>query len=500
MKGTWTKLEFSDDEEEVPTKITKKDLTNKKPKAVKQAKKPKKGKSIKEAKKVESIHDSDSESESSSSDDSEMSITSVKNESYSSLLKEFDTLSAITEWIPDKTSENWIKCKTDDGLEYCCYDNPPAIQIHITQKLINDMKRMNELKEKLDKVNGYTGDKKIIKVYKIYDDERDEISYTSYTMIETLRTTLMSFLNNPAKQKLSEFKDITKVTYEMLGCYKSCNDEILDKKTILKIKQMKIDTQLKKTPMLKYQDALNKNVKDLIFELKPYYVYRIFDKTDAKKQFVFGTFTKQTIKKTIRDNYVLSCLNEKNTQLDLIDTKNVKTLSEGGICADKKIMEFDSLNNGLNMYYNVFNPNLDIKKVNDYIFQNTQKDVMNSTYIDTLDYKKIKGYVCKLTVDNKVYIFANDNNTTVTDELNILYDQMISNTLCDDKQRIGNEMKLVKFDTIGIQIIDVINDDVSIKKKLQYYIAMFKKSCNVVNGSDHEEVKKKVKRAFYAKK
>ena len=139
-------------------------------------------------------------------------------------------ISISNEWNPDEKDINWTKEKTNKKFEYFKYKSDiPDIVYSITTETIDKAKKIQEqpIQEKdKDKDTQYY----FYKFYKLYDFVDNTNCEIIYSRISIEKIILNDILNhNKPESRLSRFKDLTKVKYKLLCCYKVNKDVSLVK-------------------------------------------------------------------------------------------------------------------------------------------------------------------------------------------------------------------------------------------------------------------------------
>ena len=250
------------------------------------------------------------------------------------------------------------------------------------------------------------------------------------------------------------------------------------------------------------QNILSADV-TLKLDYDTYYVYRIFKENNNSQQYIFGSYDKFK-KKDIGNfckKYKLTFFEgDKNIEI-LNEIDNCYFESQGLLEVDKKINELNSIDDGLNKYFNVVNKNYIKYTNNDFVnmkkemYMIIQKDIMKIRFKDNLEYDKNKGYLFLLTTKDSDFIQTKKKllfygfGESIKDRLECLYEMLYD-------LNVLSFLGTIKYDDIKIQIIE---DEISQHKlehvymKTMHKMGLLEKNKGDENKiTDQEKTKKSV--------
>jgi hypothetical protein len=464
-------------------------------------------------------------------DDTEPEKSKQKEDNLESWEDElYELLLSYKNTEPVLEYDNWRK--TTHGKEvYYKYENLPDISVAISEKLRKDSEKYTKLRNKIleyEKVSGSKTTKKLIsnnekmyRVIKYSNGIKTLTSYTGQTLIEFIFCGLMSIINKK-ECVFSVFDDLDTVTFTIIGYYKGD----ISKTEMTRIKNSFVDGKSsgkdtnrvsKNDKIIKlgttnnnqiicgyysdiFQKYITEDIRSVIGE-KKYYIYRIYKKTDDKRQYIIGSFDVLTEKNIdgIVDKYNI-WFGEGILKIEELSCFDCTLECEGLLKVDECILKFDSINQGLNEYFNVLSLcaiNEGVSEVQRDAFVCVQKHIMNCTMEDTTDYSKIKGYIaCIEDKNNKKFIFYGDNKTPLKTKLNYFY------SLCfiqsTKYEKLINLLKGTQFSDMSVEIIETFSDEVNLKEQQYCYIKRFNaiedghNSVNFNKTVDMNEIKRMI--------
>lgn len=400
------------------------------------------------------------------------------------------------EFEPEKEDKYWTEL---ENKEIQKYNKPiPEVEYNITPKIIDKVKTLKDTMT-YNNENEYN----ICKYYKMYDTKDDNNSHIlcSRVPIEIIISNDLINLNNNKNSKLKNVSDIMNIRYKLLEIYKVKKglffkkefDEIknrfeIDNNIIVTVKSSKQtkqkNTQLDTSIIDQYKNYLNKYI-DNTQEKQKYYIYKLIDQKNIKQIYIHGSYDK--LKKRDIDELINNyCINFESTKIKSEIIKEIEICSEleGLICVDEEIKNNNTIENGLNRYYNVIN---DEKFNQEELFMMIQQDKIK--YIKTS--KTDTGYIASINIKGKKYIYSGYNNSSY-DKLNYLYNMKRHNE--QQYHKIIELLQTTNLEDIKIEIlernIDVDNLDNKMIKHLNYYNKSILLNYNDEYYAKPEDIKK----------
>jgi hypothetical protein len=341
------------------------------------------------------------------------------------------------EWTPDINDDSaWeIVCDEKGGCtNYYKYTGViPETEFTITKDFLEEIDKMIEKKMSDNNENNAIYNENdgvnVIKIFKYYDDKNECISYTSIQMIASVKNRLISN-KNVKKSELNIFSSMENVKCKLIDCYKCLGKPNSSIVTQFKNKHKKNENK-NKDIVCKNSNNTESNVNNIVFwsdymqslmsddikndiTKKNYTIYRIFNRVDDSKQYIFGSFTQYHRKDITAITYKYNlCFGGGVIDIEKLDEMNCCLECEGGIKTDYYISKHNSISNGLNRHFNIFLQNCtDSTIVKDTIFLIVQGCVMDELYFDDHDYKKIGNYIA-LIMNEKgdIYVFGSDGKS-----------------------------------------------------------------------------------------
>jgi hypothetical protein len=392
--------------------------------------------------------------------------------------KEMEKILLDDEWIPKMNDKNWKEVKINNNMYYS-YDKLPKIELFVTEKMINLMKRYVELRELYDVKKKYEKkedyEDNIYKIIKFYDDKTSFISYTRGTVENALKSNIIAYLlKSGSNKKFEMFSNIDDIKVKLVGCYKGN----LSNKELENIKNIYLDEKKdisNNDIYVLYSYEIQKLITpDLVKNIKnnKYHIYRIYKKTNELQQYIFGSFEVYKNKDIdfIIDKY--SLFFDKGTILiESLEQIECRLEVEGLIKVDEYIFKKNSIEKGLNRCYNIINSkykNNDLKNIKSSVFLIVQNNIMNILFEDNNKYNKIKGYIGCIEDDlGKKYLFSG-KNLSLKSKLDYFYS--LENICETSHKKLIDMLKIVKFDKLKIYIIEKYIEDEELDKKLNFYI------------------------------
>ncbi len=412
---------------------------------------------------------------------------------------------------PDEDEKYWDKTDNNEIFKY----NKPIedIEFSITQKMIDDTKT---LKDSLNYDN--KTEYNICKYYKLYDveDKMDACIMCSRVPIEITIMNELINLNNRGTGKFTQCS-LLNIRYKLLEVYK-VKKGLFFKTDFDKIKLrleeenniVRIDNKRKnKAGPNKKKDSSGQaesNISStLMIDKYKYYINKLVDKTkdkhnyyiyklvDEKYIYVCGGYNK--LKKRDIDEFIENnCINfEGKVKAEIIKQIEIHSELEGKIIVDDEIKNSDSIKNGLNRYYNIFN---EIKFNSDEIFMMIQREKINNIKTIKID----GGFIASININEKRYIFS-DLNNSIYNMLDYFYLMRKHNMKEYDK--IIELLKITKFEDIKIELLEKNIQECDLGKKIIEHINYYDKDILLNYNEEYyatpEDIKN-VKNIVFAKK
>lgn len=374
----------------------------------------------------------------------------------------------IKKWKPVNNPDFWIK-----NGKYEKYKDVPNFELEITNSIIEDAKKY--IKPVNDNEEKYTI------VIKIFNDNMVNITNTTNDFYNGIVCGLYYKLFDTVKTKnisaWDVFENYIGVKCKILDIYKGT----ITGMAISKIKNelLKKEELYDKNNQKKENIKKNYNEKVNIFDkyininlpLKIYYIYKIYD---LQQQYICGSFKKYN-NETIIHFVDALCIDINKIMYDILEEIQIRTETEGLYCVDKYISKYDSINNGLNLFFNI--------QESEY-FRSIQRDIMNIKYNDLYDY--YKGLIASIEYDNKYYIFMCNGDKTIKNHLNYLY-SLSPNTCPTSYKSIVELLNKINYTNLKIKILEKYIDDCDLYYKFEYYknkLNSYENGYNVVNNFD----------------
>jgi len=368
------------------------------------------------------------------------------------------------------------------------------VYIRSNKKLIEQLTKLCELKRAITKFDRHE-DNGYYKVIRYYDDNNSCISITQAPAINAFRRNLLHRLLEPEKSNLlMDFNDLENLKCDVLGYYigNFINYKIEDRKEIARIKDLysdkdrikssnktdKNNTKTDKKDNIKtdntnfnigyYKDKLDKIISDLdkdkikMFNKRLFYIYKIESKTKKQNNFyIFGSTKKyltKDINKLINDNY-LSILNDKCSLIEL-EKIEITFEIEGQLKVDEYIEKENSLQLGLNIFFNVVLSNDIVTTENVYSRLNLLlNDEIMLELTSTIKVANPEHYyiACLQTPNNYRYVFY-EKNISIQQHLHRLYNSLNEDT------KLMKMLSTTSFFDLKIFIIQdgILDEDIEI--------------------------------------
>lgn len=377
------------------------------------------------------------------------------------------------EWTPKKNDKNWIKTE-----EYYEYAKLPEIEYRVTNELIKRVKEcigyINELRE-----NGYHLHTKsitpnnIIKIIKFYDNEYSFVCYSSHTMEFVLKEKLITYFLKGKNDQINQFKNVKNIKCKLLACYKD-----ISRTYLIKIKKQFMENEkISNNIFTVYKKIISNHIPDNIKKSR-YYIYRLVNKDDGNEQYIFNSqehppLSRKQINELIELKHIIFS-NRSNIKVEFLDENDYVLECQVNLDTDKFINEYDSIKNGLNKNYLLYNSEIKIqKKLEEYLFITIQMDIINSTNFEKIP-KKYDGYVSYLEYDNEKYIF-NGNNSIRQKLLEIYYDVLLKHS---NVKKLSSILKQIKFTDLTIKILEFVENKDELENRTKFYISQLKPKLN----------------------
>ena len=374
------------------------------------------------------------------------------------------------------------------------YQGKIYIHFRSNKKLIEQLTKICELKRAITNFERHE-DKGYYKVLKFYDDEKSCITVTQASPQNAFRRNLLYRLYEPERSNLlMEFNDLENLKCDVVTYYigNFINYKIEDRKELTRIKDLysdkdkikssnktdKNNTKLDKKDNAStnnaffnveyYKDKLDKIILDLdqdkikMFKKRLFYIYRIESK--AKKQnnfYIFGSTKKyltKDVNKLINDNY-LSIFNDK---CSLIELEKIEIMFEveGQLKVDEYIEKENSLQLGLNLFFNVVLSNDIVTTENVYSRLNLLlNDEIMLELTSNIRVANPEHYyiACIQTPNNYRYVFY-EKNVSIQNVIHKLYNSLDENT------KIMKVLSTTSFFDLKIFIIQdgILDGDIDI--------------------------------------
>lgn len=263
----------------------------------------------------------------------------------------------------------------------------------------------------------YTHDIEIGNIYIIYvitDNKKNIVICSTKDMRTLIMNLVYVWFKDKKKSILNKFDDINNVYILINSVYKNISyDDIIKIKNNITDNYNKKNTDNKKIDYIKnnilYLKKLLENEKEMT--VNKYYIFKFYGDDDKDIYIHYSKKNKVSIKEIIKihDDYEFKCKKYKNI---LLEELTCSTLLELHLILDSYITQFNSYENGLNIFYvgKYINNNL--------IFRLLQSELMiNEIYIDS-------AYVAYIEYDNKKYVYSGYKNK-LYDHIKYIY-MMIS--------------------------------------------------------------------------
>ena len=373
-------------------------------------------------------------------------------------------MNEIKLWQPSDT-HHWVS-----ENKYQIYTQLPTFELEITNDVLIDAK--NYVKH--ETLRKYTI------IIKLYKNNVSTLLGTTINFYDGILSGIYYKLYDNIKDKKSDTvwdifgDDLIGVKCKIVAIYKG---SVVGKAlTIIKenlSKNNNICTDTKNKVNKSKIDVFDKFI-NVDIDAQPYYVYQIYDVNNESNKYICGSFQKYNLSdvNTIIDNFNLN-INEP--AFDLIEEVLARIETEGLMYVDKYITQYNTINNGFNLFLNLHE---------DKYFISIQKDIMNMVYIDTNDYSN--GIIASIEYDSKLYIFKCFGYDTIKSHLNYLYSLKINT--CETKYKsIVELINKVNFTDLSIRVLERNIKPELINSKFEYYINnydTYDKGYNVVNNLD----------------
>ena len=360
----------------------------------------------------------------------------------------------LKSWSPDMNQTKWIETNEfykylgDPKFEsstYYKYIENPEIELKITDEIIDESKLyvLSAEKQTTDNIYIYIEyndgiNKKITHTQKGFYESIISNIYYYYIKLKIIKCT------KEIKTSIFDiFSDIRNVKCRIVGILRGniisshlkMISELYNKKNKILEKKVQNDEELYTTN-----------------ELIKYYIVSINDANTRK--YIYGTIkepTDEDILMVIDDNY----LNIENAEYEIIDELEVSSIVDGLIKVDEYIEKNNTINNGLNLFFNVKDEEIFIMK---------QQEIMNNIYNNNETSEKL----CYIEYKKEKYIFKSKKGHTIKDTLNYMYNMRLD-TCNDEYKSIIKLFEKVKFIDLKIGIIKKNIDLMKIDILFEYY-------------------------------
>lgn len=412
---------------------------------------------------------------------------------------DFPVLTWKNEPIPDMLNKHWKQLSTNIE-EYANYQ---------TQKYLVDPDIFKMTKKQLENFK-YEPDFSY-DVYRFYElsDADGNIKHISVTKNKIYNSfcsdILFNVIGKSEKTKFDEFVNagVERIYVTILKIIRT-KTKIGIKKVLENIKMdLQHNYENKSEKNNKLFEKLFKKISTMLSEtnIEPFkcYVQKIYSKSDPYKCYVVGTDSKIKLcdAKHIMENECVEFVDNK-LKIDVLEEVNVQLHIQGLLCVDKHIVQQNSINNGLNKFYNVLN-NDDTDRA---VFMLTQYELLNNKYKNTN--VGSDGYIANMKIENLNYVYYGFDSD-ITRNLKKFY---LMTNHCDVKNtKIVDLISSTDYKNIVITLFEKNIDRKNIEYKLLEYMNKFTKK-ELLNYYedwyvDHTEMKKEissVKSLFFASK
>jgi len=371
------------------------------------------------------------------------------------IMESLGEINKLKSWNPDMNQTKWIE--TNDFYKYIGdskyesstyykYIENPEIELKITDEIIDEGKLYVLSTENQTTDNTY--------IYIEYSDGiNKKITHTKKGFYESIISNIyyyyvkLKIIKSTKEIKTSIFdifSDIRNVKCRIVGILRG-NFELSHLKKISEFYNQKNNKILEKKVQIKKElDTSN--------ELIKYYIVSI--NSANTRIYIYGTIkepTDEDILMIIDDND----LNIENAEYEIIDELEVSSIVDGLIKVDEYIEKNNTIDNGLNLFFNVKNEEIFIMK---------QQEIMNNIY----DNNEISEKLCYIEYKKEKYIFKSKKGHTIKDTLNYMYNMRLD-TCSDEYKSIIKLFEKVKFIDLKIGIIKKNIDLMKIDILFEYY-------------------------------
>lgn len=200
-----------------------------------------------------------------------------------------------------------------------------------------------------------------------------------------------------------------------------------------------------------------------------FYIQKIYSKIEPTKLYIFGSVNKlkhSELKDFVENECIGVVAVDTNLKVEIIKDIDIQLEIEGLLHVDEQIRDLNTIDNGLNKYYNMLhNENLDKS-----IFMIVQYELLHYKY-SSLNVGKT-GYIAKMRIENMNYVYTG-MGTNIVDNLKYFY--LMTNHNDNKNEKIIKLISSVKVDDISIQLLKRNIDEKNLKNEFVNILNKFKK-------------------------
>lgn len=324
------------------------------------------------------------------------------------------------------------------------------------------------------------GEYDIYKIYKIFDDDKCIYEYTKNTIYNKLcRNEILEKQKNDKQCKFDLFKNTENVKIKILSILRTKNGEKVKKevdgekencikKDSFGLNNMTITKNIvKKHTHLQFEEYEKYISSLLINEIlveQMYYVVKVFF-DNTSKCYIYGSYIKPIKKQDVIDQLYNNCINEKYIKHEIIKEINIQIETQGLLYLDEEIIINDSIKNGLNTYFNIFD--MCGKYTNEKIFIHVQNILLILKYAN-VDIGSC-GYVVTMNIGDYKYIYG-DIDKNIVAHISKCYSKIDPEIECKNKNKDKFTELLMTTDVKNIEIkLEKRNVNVGQLEKMVYF-------------------------------
>lgn len=406
--------------------------------------------------------------------------------------KMLDKILDDNEEPPTDTDKRWKRVANSDSYVITVpKTGKSSKKFKITKKLIDQMKEYNKLYHRATNYKYPIELEEIAKIYAVVDPKTNNfyVGYTTTTVCYSIKMNLsryyrdtqqsqsifFSFLD-PKRLEVITLEYVKNFTLKDLRARKKHYEEEFNKK---EIKDYDVNDCFEK-----FMDHYEETIEPFKNTLKQFEgtIYGIVDKNSNKKFIGYvATVLKEDqytdIVDIFYDTYAKKKVNKEDLELNILSKEKVHTDLHLELLTDSYIMKEDTIQNGFNTDYLMFDDdptvcsdNIKFLSVRKIMFGKIQMEIFMRTYEDNTDYDKTLGFIYMITnkVDGKKYIsYVNydekDNKSkkkqkgkpTLKDIVGAMYEKAIDEEMKDQKtiNPLGKDLLSYSFDSFDVQIL-----------------------------------------------